>query len=65
MGYAVKVVGSEPFIYSSDFPHEVTAEMCKEEISEVVESDALTTADKEAILHKNSVRLYKLSESYT
>ena len=62
MEYAVKVVGSEPFIYSSDFPHEVTAEMCKEEIQEVVESDALTAADKEAILHTNSVRLYNLSQ---
>jgi predicted TIM-barrel fold metal-dependent hydrolase len=37
--YAVSQVGSEAFVYSSDFPHEVNNEMCKQEIQELVESD--------------------------
>ena len=31
-----------------------------EEINELLENDALTDADKEAILHKNSMRFYGL-----
>lgn len=58
--YAVKVVGSEPFLYSSDFPHEVNNEMCKSEIAEIRESGELTIADKEAILHGNAERFYNL-----
>ena len=58
--YAVKVVGSKPFMYSSDFPHEVTSETCKEEVAELLGHEELTTADKEAILHGNAERFYQL-----
>lgn len=61
LAYAVKVVGSGPFLYSSDFPHEVNNEMCKGEIAEIRESEELTVADKEAILHGNAERFYNLS----
>ena len=27
MPFAIKVVGNQPFLYSSDFPHEVTNEL--------------------------------------
>lgn len=58
LGYAVKVVGSKPFIYSSDFPHEVTAESCKHEIEELRENPELSAADKENILWRNAERFY-------
>ena len=59
--FAVKIAGNKPFIFSSDFPHEVNHETCKEEISELRENPALTTADKAAILHANSERFYRLN----
>jgi predicted TIM-barrel fold metal-dependent hydrolase len=58
--FALKVVGNGAFIYSSDFPHEVTNESCKHDIEELLESDALTQADKEAILYRNAERFYRL-----
>ena len=61
LSYAISKVGSEAFLYSSDFPHEVTNETCKEEIEEVLENDEITTADKEAILHRNAQRFYNLT----
>ena len=60
MPFAVKVIGNEPFIYSSDFPHEVTNESCKRDIAELMESGEITQDDKEAILYRNAERFYKL-----
>jgi uncharacterized protein len=57
---SVELVGAKPFIYSSDFPHEVTNETCKEEIEELVEYEGLTDSDKQAILRENAERLYGL-----
>ena len=59
LGYAVKVVGSKTFIYSSDFPHEVTAESCKEEIQELRENPELSDDDKSNILFRNAERFYQ------
>jgi predicted TIM-barrel fold metal-dependent hydrolase len=58
--FALKVVGHSPFIYSSDFPHEVTNQSCKHDIGELLESPALTQEDKEAILYRNAQRFYRL-----
>jgi predicted TIM-barrel fold metal-dependent hydrolase len=60
MPFAIRVVGSEPFIYSSDFPHEVTNESCKHDIQELLESDEMSERDKEAILFRNAERFYRL-----
>ena len=60
VGHAVKRVGNKPFVYSSDFPHEVNNEFCKHEISELLENDGLTSADKAALLHGNARRFYNL-----
>jgi len=57
---AVEIVGNKPFIYSSDFPHEVSNETCKEEIEELLENEGLTDDDKEAILWRNAERFYRL-----
>jgi predicted TIM-barrel fold metal-dependent hydrolase len=57
---AAKAVGSEMFVYSSDFPHEVNNDICKKEIDELLECDELTPQDKENIMHGNAERLYGL-----
>ena len=53
--------GNGVFVYSSDFPHEVTKATCKHELEELIENEHLTPEDKEAILHGNAERLYGLS----
>ena len=40
--FALKVIGNEPFMYSSDFPHEVTNQSCKHDIAELLESEELS-----------------------
>jgi predicted TIM-barrel fold metal-dependent hydrolase len=60
MPFAIKVVGNQPFLYSSDFPHEVTTQSCLHDIEELVESDELTQGDKEGILYRNAERFYRL-----
>jgi predicted TIM-barrel fold metal-dependent hydrolase len=60
IGHAIKRVGNKPFVYSSDFPHEVNNEFCKHEISEMLENKELSGADKAAFLHGNARRFYNL-----
>jgi predicted TIM-barrel fold metal-dependent hydrolase len=59
---AVKMVGNEPFMYSTDFPHEVNAEICKRELDELIENGELSDADKEAILYDNAAEFYGIRE---
>ena len=54
------MLGAEPFMYSSDFPHEVNSETCRHELEELIENEELSEADKEAILHRNAVKFYNL-----
>ena len=58
--FAIELVGAEAFLYSSDFPHEVDAASCKEELEELMENEKLTKVDKEAILSKNAEKFYRL-----
>jgi predicted TIM-barrel fold metal-dependent hydrolase len=58
---AVRALGNKPFIFSSDYPHEVDAETCKAELKELQENTQLTPADKEAILFQNSTRFYRFT----
>jgi len=60
--HAAQMIGAEAFIFSSDFPHEVNNEICKEEIRELWETDELTMGDKEAILFGNAERFYSLKQ---
>jgi uncharacterized protein len=55
---AVKMIGNEPFMYSSDFPHEVNAATCKQELDVLIENKELSDGDKVAILHDNAVAFY-------
>ena len=60
IAHAVKTVGNAPFMYSSDFPHEVNLEMCRQELKEVDEHRELTSEDKKALLYNNAKRFYKI-----
>lgn len=60
LAHCVKTIGVQPFVFSSDFPHEVNLEICRHEIEEVLENAELNESDKAAILYGNSQRLYAL-----
>ncbi|HEX3245519.1 MAG TPA: amidohydrolase family protein [Chloroflexota bacterium] len=58
---ASRVVGAEPFLFSTDFPHEVTAQMCRHEIEELLENDEMGDEEKGKILAGNAERFYRLA----
>ena len=60
MSYAVERVGPEPFMFASDFPHEITMENCTAEIDEILERADLKEEHKSAILGDNARRFYGL-----
>ena len=58
--HVIEAVGNKPFMFSSDFPHEVNNEYCKHEIEEIVENEHLSDDDKHGVLHRNAERFYGL-----
>lgn len=60
LGYAVKTFGRSPFVFSSDFPHEVNVDTIGEELEELTENEDLSSEDRHAILYSNAERFYKL-----
>jgi len=60
---AVRITGNKPYIFSTDYPHEVDAQTCKHELEELRENTQLTAADKDAILFGNAQRIYQLTLS--
>ena len=58
---ASRVVGAEAFLFSTDFPHEVTAKMCQHEIEELLENEEMDEAAKGKILAGNAERFYQLA----
>lgn len=56
----IRRTGSECLLFSSDFPHEPTTEMCKHEIEELRENPGLSDADKTNILAANAERFYRI-----
>jgi predicted TIM-barrel fold metal-dependent hydrolase len=63
LAYAVKEVGENAFIFSSDYPHEVSPTTCKHEIEELLESEELSQGARDAILFRNAQRFYGLAPS--
>ena len=57
--YAVEQFGMSPFMYSSDFPHEVDATSCAHEIEELREAE-MKPADVGATLGENARAFYRL-----
>src|SRR5262245_22329966 len=60
--HMIKLVGNRPFIFSSDFPHEVNATRCKHETSTVIENKDLTEDDSYRILCRNAEEFYGLKD---
>jgi predicted TIM-barrel fold metal-dependent hydrolase len=60
LAYAIERVGATPFMFASDFPHEISLDNCLEEINEIVERRDLRDEHKEAILGVNARRFYKI-----
>ena len=58
MAYSIERVGSKPFMFASDFPHEISINNCMEEIDEVLEREDLKQEHKAAILGENARRFY-------
>jgi predicted TIM-barrel fold metal-dependent hydrolase len=60
LAYAIERVGPEPFMFASDFPHEISLDNCMEEINEIVERTDLKQEHKAAILGDNARQFYKI-----
>lgn len=60
LAHAVRRLGPEAFVFSSDFPHEVNVETCAHEVAEVRENDELSADAKRAIFFENAQRFYKI-----
>jgi len=61
LAYAIERVGPAPFMFASDFPHEIALGNCMEEIHEILERSDLQGEHKGAILGDNARRFYQLS----
>jgi uncharacterized protein len=59
LAYAIERIGAQPFMFASDFPHEIAIANCREEIDEILERTDLPEAHKQAILADNARRFYK------
>ena len=44
---AIKAVGNAPFMFSSDFPHEVNIEKCLHHLEEIFENQDLSEDDRD------------------
>ena len=55
---AIGKVGNAPFMFSSDFPHEVNTEKCLHHLEEIFEHAELSDEDREAVLFRNAERFY-------
>jgi predicted TIM-barrel fold metal-dependent hydrolase len=60
LAYAIERVGPRPFMFASDFPHEISLSNCMEEINEVAERTDLKREHKSAILGDNAREFYKI-----
>jgi predicted TIM-barrel fold metal-dependent hydrolase len=60
LAYAIERVGPRPFMFASDFPHEISLSNCMEEINEIAERADLKREHKSAILGDNARQFYKI-----
>ena len=60
LSYCIQRVGHGPFMFASDFPHEITPDDCMREVTEILEREDLADEHKRAILGENARRFYKL-----
>jgi predicted TIM-barrel fold metal-dependent hydrolase len=55
----IDMVGDGPFMFSSDFPHEVNLRTIRHELEELLENGKLPDSTKTAILRDNAQRFYR------
>ncbi|MBV1889554.1 MAG: amidohydrolase, partial [Gammaproteobacteria bacterium] len=60
IAYAVNSYGSEAFVFSSDYPHEVNKQTIEHEIDELMEITQISDQDKANILALNAKRFYSI-----
>jgi uncharacterized protein len=60
LAYAIERVGPEPFMFASDFPHEIALDNCMEEIDEILEREDLREEHKPLLLGDNARRFYQI-----
>jgi len=60
LSYVVERDGHEPFMFASDFPHEISLDNCMEEIDELTSRCDLREEHKAAILGDNARKFYNL-----
>ena len=58
LSYAIERVGPDPFMFASDFPHEITIENCMEEIDEILEREDIKEEHQMLILRENARNMY-------
>jgi predicted TIM-barrel fold metal-dependent hydrolase len=59
LSYAIERIGPEPFMFASDFPHEISMDNAMGEIDEILERDDLLEEHKQMILGENARRFYR------
>ena len=57
---AIERIGHQSFMYSTDYPHEVSSSDIIAELEHLIERDDLTSEQKSALLEENARRFYKL-----
>jgi predicted TIM-barrel fold metal-dependent hydrolase len=58
LSYAIERVGPEPFMFASDFPHEISMDYAMEEIDEILQRADIREEHKSMILGDNARRFY-------
>jgi uncharacterized protein len=61
LAFGIAEYGAGPFVFSSDFPHEVNDASIQHEIDELLANPMISVADKAAILGGNAARFYGLN----
>ena len=60
LSYVIDRIGPDPFMFASDFPHEISMDNAMEEIDEIRERTDITEAHKQMILGENARRFYRI-----
>ena len=63
IGAATDAMGRNVAFFSSDFPHETTAERCIHELKEIAERQDIDEHAREQLLWRNAAAFYKLADS--
>ena len=60
LSYVVSLIGPQPCMFASDFPHEIPMEEARHEINEIEERQDISDEHKKLILGENAKRFDKI-----